>query len=52
MRLAKIPISYVRSLAAATYPSSNDVELLTFYHAFDHWFLIQLLNAIGGHTII
>ena len=52
MRLAKIPISYLRSLAAATYPSSNDVELLTFYHAFDHWLLIQLLNAIGGHTII
>ncbi len=52
MRLAKIPVSYIQALAGATYPSSNDPEILTFYHAFDHWFIIQLLNAIGGHTII
>ena len=52
MRIAKIPVSFVQALAMATYPSLNDPEILTFYHAFDHWLLIQLLNAIGGHTII
>lgn len=52
IKLAKIPASHIQMLAKAVYPSPDEPELATFYHAFDHWFLCQLLNVVGTHTIL
>lgn len=52
LKLAKIPASHIQMLAKAVYPSPDEPELATFYCAFDHWFLCQLLNVVGTHTIL
>lgn len=45
----RYPASYVIKLAAQSYNPGEEPS--SFQNAFDHWFLIQLLNAIGGHSM-
>ncbi len=53
MRSARLPGSYVLRLAQGSYPSSSDSgEPHTFTDAFDHWFLCEILTAIGGHSML
>lgn len=46
---AQIPISYLAALARATY--SPEVEPHTLLDAIHHWFLVETLGAIGGHSM-
>jgi hypothetical protein len=52
-RAARLPGSYVLGLAQKSYPSlSVSGEPHTFADAFSHWFLCEILAAIGGHTML
>lgn len=46
----KVPLPYLEKLADATYAA--ETEPASFQAAFDHWFLCELLNAIGNHSIL
>jgi hypothetical protein len=46
---ALIPASYVIHLASEDY--ANDTEPGSFREALHHWFLCEILNAIGNHTV-
>ncbi len=50
MREARLPGSYILKLARAVYPSSTEPH--TFQEAFEHWFLCEIITAIGGHTML
>lgn len=43
------PASYLIRLAGQQYTASGP-ELRSFFDAFDHWLLCEILNAIGNHT--
>jgi len=43
-----VPAIYIRKLLQATYP---DGERLSFKIAFEHWLLVELLNAVGGLSL-
>ena len=51
-RTARFPAKYITVLAQASYPPVSGGEPATFDDAFDHWLLCELLNAIGGHSIL
>lgn len=46
---ASLPASYILKLAEQHYPTP---EFKNFQDAFDQWFLCEVLNAIGNHTIL
>ena len=46
---ARIPISYLTALAKATY--SSEVEPHSLQDAIHHWLLVEIIGAIGGHTV-
>jgi hypothetical protein len=46
---AHIPASYVIKLASKDY--ANDTMPGSFCEALDHWFLCEILSAIGNHTV-
>lgn len=48
-RTALIPYKHLISLATAVYPSEQG---MSFDIAFHHWFLIECLSAVGGHSIL
>jgi hypothetical protein len=49
---ARFPAKYITGLAQASYPPVLGEEPASFDDAFDHWLLCELLNAIGGHSIL
>lgn len=49
-KYAYFPASYLGTLAKAEY--AGDLEPLSFYDAVDYWFLTEILNAIGSHTML
>ena len=52
-RSVHLPGSYILGLAQASYPAlSVSGEPRTFAEAFDHWFLCEILAAIGGHSML
>ena len=51
-RTARLPAKYIIGLAQASFPPVPGGEPASFDDAFDHWLLCELLNAIGGHTIL
>ena len=52
-RTARFPSKYITTvLAQASYPPVPGGEPASFDDAFDHWLLCELLNAIGGHSIL
>jgi len=46
---ARILISHIATLAQATY--SHETELHTLQDAIHHWLLVEIIGAIGGHTV-
>ena len=53
MKLARLPGSYILGLTHASYPSLSALgEPRTFSEAFGHWFLCEILAAIGGHSML
>lgn len=42
----RIPVPYLQKIGAA----ATDAE--SFQKAFDHWMLLEILNGIGGHSIL
>jgi hypothetical protein len=48
-RQAFIPASYLLNLTRQSY--SGDSEPKTLQDAVNHWLLIEILGAIGGHTV-
>ena len=51
-RTARFPVKHITRLAQASYPPVAGEEPASFDDAFDHWLLCELLNAIGGHSIL
>jgi hypothetical protein len=52
-RSAHLPGPYILELARKSYPAvSASGEPRTFAEAFEHWFLCEILTAIGGHTML
>lgn len=51
-RSVRLPGSYILGLAQASYSLSVSGEPRTFVEAFDHWFLCEILTAIGGHSML
>lgn len=51
-RTARLPGKYIIGLAQTSYPPVPGGEPASFDNAFDHWLLCELLNAIGGHSIL
>ena len=49
---ARLPATYITELARASYPPVPGGEPASFDDAFDHWLLCEMLNAIGGHSIL
>lgn len=45
-----IPTSYIIQLARASYSGAKEPHC--FQDAFDNWLLLEVLNAIGQHTVI
>ena len=53
MKSARLPGPYILGLAHASYPSlSASGEPHTFSEAFNHWFLCEILTAVGGHSML
>lgn len=50
MKSAHLPGSYLLGLAQSPYPSLSEPH--NFSEAFDHWFLCEILTAIGGHSML
>jgi len=48
----RLPAAYITQLARDTYPSVQPSGPQSFKEAFDFWFLCEVLNAIGGHTML
>jgi len=46
---AQIPASYVIKLASKDY--ADDTRPSSFREALHHWFLCEILSAIGNHTV-
>jgi hypothetical protein len=52
-RTVRLPGSYILELAQASYPVlSVSGGPRTFTEAFDHWFLCEILAALGGHSML
>jgi hypothetical protein len=52
-RAVRLPGSYILKLVQALYPAgSTSGEPCDFTEAFDHWFLCEILTAIGGHSML
>jgi hypothetical protein len=52
-RSARLPGSHILQLAQASYPAvCESGEPRSFTDAFDHWFLCEILAAIGGHSML
>jgi len=53
LRAARLPGSYILGLAQLSYPSTAAAgEPHSFTQAFEHWFLCEILTAIGGHSML
>ena len=53
LKSARLPGSYILGLAHAPYPSlSASGKPQSFSEAFNHWFLCEILAAIGGHSML
>ena len=53
LKSARLPGSYILGLAHASYPSLSPTgEPHSFNEAFNHWFLCEILTAIGGHSML
>lgn len=50
LKQVRIPVPYLTVLSAL-HPISGSGSA-TFQTAFDHWFLCEVLNGIGGHSIL
>lgn len=54
LKAVRIPASYIIKLASSSYPPTSPAsdEPKDFVTAFYHWFFIEVLTAIGGHSLI
>jgi len=52
-KAVRLPGSYILQLAQASHPAvSTSGEPRSFIEAFDHWFLCEILTALGGHSML
>ncbi len=52
-RAVHLPGSYILRLVQALYPAgSTSGKPHSFTEAFNHWFLCEILTAIGGHSML
>lgn len=47
---AYFPASWLAKLARAEYDGISEPR--SFQEAADYWFLVEILNAIGSHTVL
>jgi hypothetical protein len=51
LRQVRFPASYFAILSGLNYGTLHP-ELTSLDKAIEHWILVELLNAIGGHSIL
>jgi len=52
LQAARLPASHILSLATSVYPPTSSFAPQNFQQAFDHWLLCELLNGIGGISML
>jgi hypothetical protein len=52
LKAVRIPASYIIKLASSPYPPTSPDKPQDFITAFYHWFFIETLAAVGGHSLI
>lgn len=51
-RAVRFPASYLVQLATAHYTGIPGSEPASFIDAYHSWFLIEILSAIGNHSMV